>query len=108
MRWIFVIPYISFFKSLLFIRIFNFFVCRNVFDCMYLYISRAYMVPMKVGGGGQSPWNWSIDNCNCKPPHGYWELNLGPLQEQQVVFTAEPSLQPPFLFLLLLFCFGFF
>ena len=27
--------------------------------------------------------------CQC------WELNLGPLQEQQVLLTAEPSLQPP-------------
>ena len=30
-----------------------------------------------------------------------WELNLVPLQEQEVLFTAEPSLQPPFLFALL-------
>jgi hypothetical protein len=27
----------------------------------------------------------------CKPPCGFWELNVGPLQEQQVLFTAEPS-----------------
>lgn len=29
------------------------------------------------------------DNC------GYWELNLGPLQECAVLLTIQPSLQPP-------------
>lgn len=26
---------------------------------------------------------------SCEPPRGYWELNLCPLQEQQVLLTAE-------------------
>ena len=26
--------------------------------------------------------------------HGYWELNLGPLEEQQVLLPIGPSLQP--------------
>jgi hypothetical protein len=30
----------------------------------------------------------------CKPPGGCWELNSGPLEEQSVLLTAEPSLQP--------------
>jgi hypothetical protein len=30
----------------------------------------------------------------CEPPGGYWELNSGPLKEQPVLLTAEPSLQP--------------
>jgi hypothetical protein len=30
----------------------------------------------------------------CKPPCGCWELNSGPLEEQSVLLTAEPSLQP--------------
>ena len=30
----------------------------------------------------------------CKPPCGCWELNSGPLEEQPVLLTAEPSLQP--------------
>ena len=29
----------------------------------------------------------------CEPPHGCWELNLGPLQEQPVLSTTEPLLQ---------------
>jgi hypothetical protein len=32
----------------------------------------------------------------CKLPCGYWELNSGPLEEESVLLTMEPSLQPPF------------
>jgi hypothetical protein len=31
---------------------------------------------------------------SCKLPYGHWELNLGPLEEQSMSITAEPSLQP--------------
>jgi len=34
----------------------------------------------------------------CEPPYGCWELNSGPLKEQLVLLTSEPSLQPPELF----------
>jgi hypothetical protein len=27
-----------------------------------------------------------------EPPCGYWELNSGPLEEQSVLLTTEPSL----------------
>ena len=30
----------------------------------------------------------------CEPPCSCWELNSGPLEEQSVLLTAEPSLQP--------------
>ena len=30
----------------------------------------------------------------CEPPCGCWELNTGPLEEQSVLLTSEPSLQP--------------
>ena len=30
----------------------------------------------------------------CEPPCGCWELNLAPLEEQPVLLTTEPSLQP--------------
>jgi hypothetical protein len=29
-----------------------------------------------------------------EPPCGFWELNSGPLEDQSVLLTAEPSLQP--------------
>jgi len=31
----------------------------------------------------------------CEPPCGCWELNSGPLKEQSLLLTTEPSLQPP-------------
>ena len=30
----------------------------------------------------------------CEPPCGCWDLNSGPLEEQPVLLTADPSLQP--------------
>ena len=30
-----------------------------------------------------------------EPPCGCWKLNSGPLEEQGVLLTTEPSLQPP-------------
>ena len=39
----------------------------------------------------------------CEPPCGCWDLNSEPLEEQSVLSTAEPSLQP-----LIFFCFLFF
>ena len=31
----------------------------------------------------------------CEPPCGCWELNSGPLEEQPVLLTTEPSLHSP-------------
>jgi hypothetical protein len=33
----------------------------------------------------------------CEPLCGCWNLNSGPSEEQSVLLTAEPSLQPPLL-----------
>jgi hypothetical protein len=30
----------------------------------------------------------------CEPPFGCWELNSGPLGEQSLLLTAEPSPEP--------------
>lgn len=35
----------------------------------------------------------------CEQPCGGWEFNLGPLQKQQVLISAQPSLQPLVIFL---------
>jgi hypothetical protein len=34
----------------------------------------------------------------CEPQCGCWELNSGPLEEQSVLLTAEPPLQPLYRF----------
>jgi hypothetical protein len=31
----------------------------------------------------------------CEPPYGCLDLNSGPSEEQSMLLTAEPSLQPP-------------
>jgi hypothetical protein len=36
----------------------------------------------------------------CEPPYDTWELNSGPLEEQPVFLTADPSLQPQTFFFL--------
>ncbi|EGW01477.1 E3 ubiquitin-protein ligase NEDD4 [Cricetulus griseus] len=36
----------------------------------------------------------------CEPPYGCWELNPGPLEEQPVLLTSEPSLQPHYVLFL--------
>jgi hypothetical protein len=35
---------------------------------------------------------WDPITDGCEPPCGCWELNSGPLEEQSVLLTAEPSL----------------
>jgi hypothetical protein len=37
------------------------------------------------------PWTEVTEGCEL--PLGCWEMNQGPLQEQWVLLTAEPSLQ---------------
>ena len=37
-------------------------------------------------------WRRAIAD-GCEPPCGCWKLNSGPLEEQSVPLTAEPSLQ---------------
>jgi hypothetical protein len=32
----------------------------------------------------------------CEPPGGFWDLNSGPLEEQLVLLTTEPSLARPY------------
>lgn len=39
----------------------------------------------------------------CEPPHEYWELIPGPLQEQPVPLSTEPPLQPKKKFLKTIF-----
>jgi hypothetical protein len=38
----------------------------------------------------------------CEPPCGCWDLNSGPSEEQPMLLTTEPSLQPQHLFNILI------
>jgi hypothetical protein len=57
--------------------------------CMHVYY--VYALPMEVKRGVRSPRAGVIELwaalCGC------WELNLGPLQETQMLLTAESFLQ---------------
>jgi hypothetical protein len=47
-------------------------------------------VPMEARRGCRIPWSWShrqLSSDCCRR----WELNLGPLEEQQVLLAAQPS-----------------
>ena len=54
-----------------------------MFECSAAYISTC---PKRVS-------DFPIDGY--EPPCGCWELNPGPLEEQPVLLTAEPSHQSP-------------
>lgn len=51
-----------------------------------------YSVPQRLEEGFKSSWTGVTDGH--VPPYRCWEPNLAPLQELQVLFMAEPSLQP--------------
>lgn len=53
---------------------------------------------------GISPHGTGFIN-GCKPTCGYWELNLGSLQEQQVLFTMVHLSSPSRWFFFLLYFF---
>ena len=49
-------------------------------------------MPACMPAGQKRAQNLIIDGCEV--PCGCWELNSGPLEEQSVLLTAGPSLQP--------------
>ena len=51
---------------------------------------RVCLVPEEVNRGYQTPWSWSLVVLSCLT--WGWGQNPDPLQEQQVLLTAEPSL----------------
>ena len=48
-------------------------------------------MPTEGGEDGWIPATGDADSC--EPPCGWWELNLGPLQEQKELLTTNPPLQ---------------
>ena len=55
----------------------------------YLYV---YSVLFACMPAGQKRAPYLI--ADCEPPCSCWELNSGPLAEQAMLLTTEPSLQP--------------
>lgn len=67
------------------------FMCMSVLHmCVYVHHVHTSCL-QRSEEGVVSPENWSY-KWWCKPPSVFWELNLGPLQEHQVLLNNEPSL----------------
>lgn len=69
--------------------------CFNIllkFECLSVNSCIQAQWPKKSGEGVRFPGTGVTDDC--EPLGGFWDLNLGPLQEQNVLLTNEPSLQP--------------
>jgi hypothetical protein len=64
--------------------IFFFFLGKDLFIC-YVYSILSACIPTEQK---RAP-DLIIDGC--EPPYGCWELNSGPLEEQPVLITFEPS-----------------
>lgn len=72
----------------------NFCLMYECFACSY--ISAPYACSTHGGQKGcWIPWNWGMDSCQLLC--GSWEPNLGPLRDQPVLLTSEPSFQTPLL-----------
>jgi hypothetical protein len=70
-----------------------------VFKKIYLFVCLFIICKYTVAVFRHSRRGHQIfDMEGCEPPFGCWDLNLGPLEEQSVLLTAEPSHQPYTLF----------
>ena len=72
-----------------------FFLCKTgfifIFFKDFIYLLCIESLPPCMPAGQRAP---DLITDGCEPPCGCWELNSGPLEEQSVLLTAEPSLQP--------------
>jgi hypothetical protein len=75
----FLISSFFFLKKDLFVYLFIYTFCALVF-CLHVCLCKG----VRSSGTGVTD--------RCELPCGCWELNLGPLEEQPVLLTAEPSL----------------
>lgn len=72
-----------FISNILVLFIHLFFKKSDVSTCIYLCVQCAFLVPGRPEEGAGSLGAGVVDTC--EPPHGCWELDLGPLQEQQTL-----------------------
>jgi hypothetical protein len=64
----------------------------------FLFLLKNYLVILFYMSTQQLPSDTDSIIDGCEPPCGSWGLNSGPLEEQSVLLTSEPSLQPSFFF----------
>ena len=61
---------------------------KGLFFNIYLFVYDVYSI--LSAGQKRAP---GLITDGCEPPCGRWELNSGPLEEQAMLLTTEPSLQ---------------
>ena len=64
------------------------------FNILFIYYVYNILSACKLAGQKRAP---DLITDGCEPPCGCWELNSGRLEEQAMLLTSEPSLQPPVL-----------
>jgi hypothetical protein len=62
--------------------------------CWFIDLMYVLCVSVTPGRPGKDAWSPRVAIFSCEAPCGCCESNPRPLQEQQVLLTAEPSLQP--------------
>jgi hypothetical protein len=63
--------------------------CMSVLPaCIFVYYESSWCLRQPERGCGTGLPD------GCEPQCGFWELSLDLLEEQQVLLTSEPSLQP--------------
>lgn len=72
------------FKNVYYFRLVHFYV-YECFASMFVFAPHLCLMPVEVRRGCQISWNLELRHI---------DGNLGPLQEQHMLLTAEPSLQP--------------
>jgi hypothetical protein len=76
-----------------------FFVCLLFLKFYFIIYFMHISTPPLLSSTHQKSPSDPITN-GCEPPCGCWELNSGPQEEQLVLLTTEPSLQPKVRFLM--------
>lgn len=74
------------------VHLFLYFTCMSVWLCVCLYTMLIQGLQRQEEDVG-SP-RTEIAGI-CEPVFGWWELNVGPLKEQQVPLALKPSIQSP-------------
>ena len=68
--------------------------CTHMHTKMYSFQSFIYFMYVHKAVFRHSRRASDPNTDGCEPPCGCWELNSEPLEEQSVLLTTEPSLQP--------------
>jgi len=67
-----------------------YFMCKSVIPtCRYVHLVCVYSAHRS-----RTLAPLELELQSCARPCGFWGLDLGPLEEQSVLFTIEPPLQP--------------